>query len=187
MLACVLCASPWLAKRAWRKWTSMAYREPPAVAPGSPAASRASTTSKASTGERARAASLSVRTASPTELTNFSLLTNSAKETLAAADKVENTEIETTETTNKHTFAEIDSRKKDNQQYSFAKIIQKIVKGKVCAQIEYAIKHQDKVFKNVFYFIQLIRSILHYLKLGHQPLCLYYSLYLRPETRVVTG
>ena len=34
---------------------------------------------------------------------------------------------ETTETTNKHTFAEIDSRKKDNQQYSFAKIIQKIV------------------------------------------------------------
>ena len=58
--------------------------------------------------------------------------------------------IGTTETTNKHTFAEIDSRKKDNQQYSFAKIIQKIVKGKGCAQIEYAIKHQDKVDYNLW-------------------------------------
>mgnify|MGYP003635207216 CR=1 FL=1 len=47
-------------------------------------------------------------------------------------------------------FAEADSRKKDNQQYSFSKIVQKIVKGKGCQQIEYALKNQDKVDYNLW-------------------------------------
>ena len=47
-------------------------------------------------------------------------------------------------------FAEADSRKKDNQQYSFSKIVQKIVKGKGCPQIEYALKHQADVNYNLW-------------------------------------
>ena len=58
--------------------------------------------------------------------------------------------IGTTEATNGHTFAEVDSRQKDNQQYSFSKIVQKIVKGKGCPQIEYAIKNQDKTDYNLW-------------------------------------
>ena len=58
--------------------------------------------------------------------------------------------IGTPEVTDRSSFAEADSRKKDNQQYSFAKIVQKIVKGKGCAQIEYALKHQDKVDYNLW-------------------------------------
>jgi len=58
--------------------------------------------------------------------------------------------IGTTEATNRHTFAETDSRQKDNQQYSFSKIVQKIVKGKGCPQIEYALKHQADVNYNVW-------------------------------------
>tara|TARA_R100001594_G_scaffold3631_4_gene13502 strand:- start:6190 stop:8973 length:2784 start_codon:yes stop_codon:yes gene_type:complete len=58
--------------------------------------------------------------------------------------------IGTTEVTNGNTFAETDPRKKNNQQFSFAKIVQKIVKGKGCTQIEYALKHQDKVDYNLW-------------------------------------
>ena len=58
--------------------------------------------------------------------------------------------IGTTEATNGHTFAEVDSRQKDNQQYSFSKIVQKIVKGKGCPQIEYALKHQAEVDYNLW-------------------------------------
>ena len=58
--------------------------------------------------------------------------------------------IGTTEATNGHTFAEADSRQKDNQQYSFSKIVQKIVKGKGCPQIEYALKHQADVNYNLW-------------------------------------
>ena len=58
--------------------------------------------------------------------------------------------IGTTEATNEHTFAEVNSRQKDNQQYSFSKIVQKIVKGKGCPQIEYALKHQAEVDYNLW-------------------------------------
>jgi len=58
--------------------------------------------------------------------------------------------IGTPQTTKELLFAEVDSRKKDNQQYSFAKIVQKIVRGKGCQQIEYALKHQDKVDYNLW-------------------------------------
>tara|TARA_R100001510_G_C7655110_1_gene214068 strand:+ start:1870 stop:4647 length:2778 start_codon:yes stop_codon:yes gene_type:complete len=58
--------------------------------------------------------------------------------------------IGTTETANEHSFAENDARKKNNQQYSFRKIIHKIVKGKGCRQIEYALKHQAKVDYNLW-------------------------------------
>jgi uncharacterized protein (DUF927 family) len=58
--------------------------------------------------------------------------------------------IGTTEVTNGNTFAETDPRKKNNQQFSFAKIVQKIVKGKGCPQIEYALKHQDEVNYNLW-------------------------------------
>ena len=58
--------------------------------------------------------------------------------------------IGTPQTTKELLFAEVDSRKKDNQQYSFAKIVQKIVRGKGCQQIEYALKHQDKVAYNLW-------------------------------------
>ncbi|HAI19056.1 MAG TPA: hypothetical protein DCM10_14120, partial [Xanthomarina gelatinilytica] len=58
--------------------------------------------------------------------------------------------IGTYETSDRPEFAEVDSRKKNNQQYSFAKIVQKIVKGKGCAQIEYALKHQKEVDYNLW-------------------------------------
>ena len=58
--------------------------------------------------------------------------------------------IGTAETANEHSFAENDARKKNNQQYSFRKIIHKIVKGKGCRQIEYALKHQAKVDYNLW-------------------------------------
>jgi hypothetical protein len=73
---------------------------------------------------------------------------------LKEADAYEFTAIEKliciTKPVETYEFAESDTRIRDNKQYSFAKIVHKIVKEKGCAQIEHALRNQNEIDYNLW-------------------------------------